>query len=45
VYKVFGNSMPALANDLYLTEVGSAGALFDALIFTWGAAMDRFSYK
>lgn len=40
VYKAFGYTMPALADDAYLTKVGSVAALMGTMRFVWSAAMD-----
>jgi hypothetical protein len=45
VYKNFGVSRENLNNDFYLSNVGSAAALFNSLRFVWSGALDKFSFK
>ena len=45
VFKTFGQSVPELSDDRYLTWVGSMAALFNAARFIWSACLDHYSYK
>jgi len=40
VYKVYGYTQPTLADDLFLTKVGSISAFMGAMRFLWSASMD-----
>ena len=45
VSKTFGESVPELDNDKYLTTVGSISAIFNALRFIWSGAIDKLQFK
>lgn len=45
VQKTFGETVPVLNNDKYLTTVGSVAAVFNAIRFIWSAFLDKYSYK
>ena len=45
VYKLFGESVPKLDDDKYLTLVNSISALFNALRFIWSGAIDKFAFR
>lgn len=40
VYKAYGYTMTSLADDAFLTRVGSIAAFMGGLRFAWSAAMD-----
>ena len=45
VYKLFGETVPALDNDQYLTLIGSISAIFNALRFIWSGSIDKLPFK
>ena len=45
VYKLFGEIVPALDDDQYLTLVGSVSAIFNALRFIWSGSIDKLPFK
>lgn len=45
VYKDYGQTVEALADDAYLTKVGSVAALLSAIRFPWSGAMDLSLFK
>ena len=45
VYKEFGEEIPTLDNDKYLTLVNSISAIFNALRFVWSGAIDKFPFR
>ena len=45
VSKTFGESVPELDDDKYLTTVGSISAIFNALRFIWSGAIDKLQFK
>ena len=45
VYKMFGEEVPTLNNDQYLTLVNSISALFNAARFAWSGAIDKFPFR
>ena len=45
VFKSFGQTVPELSDDKYLTWVGSMAALFNAGRFVWSACLDYYSYQ
>lgn len=44
-YKTFGNSIPVLADDKYLTLINSIAAIFNSIRFVWSGALDKLSFK
>ena len=44
-YKAFGESVPALDDDKYLTLVNSISAIFNSVRFIWSGALDKTSFK
>lgn len=44
-YKNFGEDVPVLNDDQFLTKVGSISALFNAARFVWSGALDKYSFK
>ena len=45
VFKSFGQTIPELSDDKYLTWVGSMAALCNACRFIWSACLDYYSYR
>ena len=45
VYKEFGEGVPALDDDQYLTLVSSISALFNAARFAWSGAIDKVPFR
>ena len=45
VYKLFGEGIPALDNDEYLTLVNSISAIFNSLRFIWSGAIDKLPFN
>ena len=45
VYKAFGQEVPVLDNDQFLTLVGSISALFNAMRFVWSGAIDKIPFR
>ena len=45
VYKLFGEGVPELDNDEYLTLVNSISAIFNALRFVWSGAIDKLPFR
>ena len=44
-YKSFGETVPILNDESYLTLISSTSALFSAARFIWSAALDRYDFK
>jgi len=44
-YKTFGQSVPNLNADHYLSTVSSVSALFNAARFVWSGALDKYNFK
>ena len=44
-YKAFGESVPILDDDKYLTEINSISAIFNSVRFIWSGALDKLSFK
>ena len=44
-YKNFGETIPNLNDDKFLTLVSSISALFNALRFMWSGALDKLDFK
>ena len=44
-YKDFGQSIPALNDDKFLTTVSSVSALFNSARFIWAGGLDKFAFK
>ena len=44
-YKNFGETVPTLNNDEFLTLVSSISALFNAARFVWSGALDKLCFK
>ena len=45
VYKLFGEGVPELDDDQYLTLVNSISAIFNALRFVWSGAIDKLPFR
>ena len=45
VYKLFGEEVPALDDDAYLTLVNSVSAIFNALRFIWSGSIDKIPFR
>ena len=44
-YKTFGQTVPTLNDDDYLTLISSVSALFNAARFAWSGALDKLNFK
>ena len=44
-YKVFGDTVPVLNDDQFLTLVASVSALFNSARFVWAGALDKYNFK
>ena len=45
VYKLFGETVPVLDFDQYLTIVNSVSAIFNAMRFVWSGAIDKVPFR
>ena len=45
VFKLFGEGVPTLDNDGYLTLVSSISAIFNAARFFWSGALDKMPFN
>jgi fucose permease len=44
-YKSFGQTIPVLDDDQFLSTISSISALFNAARFIWSGALDKFAFK
>lgn len=44
-YKGFGEIVPRLDDDKFLTTVGSVSAIFNAMRFAWSGSLDKIKFK
>ena len=45
VYKVYGEKVPELDDDKYLTLVNSISAVFNSARFVWSGALDKYPFR